>query len=172
MVGEVRDPETAEITIRSSMTGHLVFSTLHTNDSSSAPTRLIDMGIEPFLVASSIEGVIAQRLLRVLCLKCKKKVKIKSSSFNDEGFNIKENFIEVFESRGCPDCRFTGFRGRTAIFEILVVNDEIRELIFKRVTSQVIKNKALSYGMETLRKDGLRKVLNGITTLSEVMRVT
>ena len=172
MVGEVRDPETAEITIRSSMTGHLVFSTLHTNDASSAPTRLIDMGIEPFLVASSIEGIIAQRLVRVLCPKCKNKVKVKSSFFNEEDFNIKEDIIEVFESKGCPDCRFTGFRGRTAIFEILVVNDEIRGLIFERVTSQVIKKKALSYGMETLRKDGLRKVLNGITTLSEVMRVT
>lgn len=172
MVGEVRDLETAEITIRSAMTGHMVFSTLHTNDAASAPVRLIDMGIEPFLVASSLEGIIAQRLVRVICPECKKKVVVSSEIFRKEGIDIKEDKIEVFEGRGCENCRFTGFKGRSAIFEILIMNEEIRELIFQRVTTQTIKEKALSSGMRTLRQDGLRKVLKGITTLGEVIRVT
>lgn len=172
MVGEVRDSETAEITIRSAMTGHLVFSTLHTNDACSAPTRLVDMGIEPFLVASSLEGIIAQRLVRVVCPKCKQKVSLPAQIFTREGLTIKTDKVEVFDGRGCELCRFTGFQGRTAIFEILVMNDEIRELIFKGVTSQAIKERAVSLGMHTLRQDGLNKVLAGVTTLAEVMRVT
>ncbi|MBU1122199.1 MAG: ATPase, T2SS/T4P/T4SS family [Candidatus Omnitrophota bacterium] len=172
MVGEVRDAETAEITIRSAMTGHLVFSTLHTNDAASAPTRLIDMGIEPFLVASSLEGIIAQRLVRVICSKCKKKVSVSTEILKKSGIDLKEKSIEVFEGKGCQSCRQTGFKGRTAIFEVLMMTDEIRELIFKRVTSQVIKEQALIQGMHTLRQDGLRKVLSGVTTLGEVMRVT
>lgn len=172
MVGEVRDSETAEITIRSAMTGHLVFSTLHTNDAASSPTRLIDMGIEPFLVASSLEGIIAQRLVRVICPKCKKAVPMSSEIFRKEGLEVKEDKVTLFEGAGCQFCRFTGYKGRTAIFEILLVTETIRELIFKRVTSQVIKEKALAEGMNTLRQDGLRKALSGVTTLSEVMRVT
>ncbi|UCC95467.1 MAG: Flp pilus assembly complex ATPase component TadA [Candidatus Omnitrophota bacterium] len=172
MVGEVRDLETAEITIRSAMTGHLVFSTLHTNDAPSAPVRLIEMDIEPFLVASSLEGIVAQRLVRVVCPHCKQPVSVSSGVFVREGLAVDSENVETFTGKGCEKCRFTGFKGRTGIFEILVVNDEIRDLIFKRATSQTIQEKGLSYGMHTLRQDGLRKVLEGITTLSEVMRVT
>lgn len=172
MVGEVRDAETAEITIRSAMTGHLVFSTLHTNDAASAPTRLVDMGIEPFLVASSLEGIIAQRLVRVICPKCKQKVSVSAEFFRKEGVAVEGSYVDVFEGKGCENCRFTGFKGRTGIFEILLMTENIRELIFKRVTSQAIKEEAIKSEMRTLRQDGLRKVLKGMTTLSEVMRVT
>jgi type IV pilus assembly protein PilB len=172
MVGEVRDFETAEITIRSAMTGHLVFSTLHTNDASSAPTRLVDMSIEPFLVASSLEGIVAQRLVRRVCSDCKKKVSLAADIFRKEGLEVKADTVEAFEGSGCAHCRQSGYKGRTAIFEILLVNDEIRDLVFSRVTAQRIKEKALAVGMRTLRQDGLRKVMAGITTLAEVMRVT
>jgi len=172
MVGEVRDTETAEITIRSAMTGHLVFSTLHTNNAASAPTRLIDMGIEPFLAASSLEGIVAQRLVRRICPECKTKKAASSEVFKKEGIDLEGGSVEIFEGKGCQSCRFTGYKGRTAIFEIMLINDEIRDLIFRRVTSQTIKEKAISFGMHTLRRDGLRKVLRGVTTLSEVMRVT
>jgi len=172
MVGEVRDTETAEITIRSAMTGHLVFSTLHTNDAASAPVRLVDMEIEPFLVASSLEGIIAQRLVRVICPDCKEKVSVSAAVFKKEGIAVKGNNVDVFEGKGCSHCRHTGFKGRTGIFEILVVNDAIRDLISKRATSQVIKERAVKDHMRTLRQDGLRKVMAGITTLGEVLRVT
>ncbi|MCQ9206100.1 MAG: Flp pilus assembly complex ATPase component TadA [Omnitrophica bacterium] len=172
MVGEVRDTETAEITIRSAMTGHLVFSTLHTNDAPSAPMRLIDMGIEPFLVASSLEGVIAQRLVRVICPNCREEISLPSDFFKKEGLDVKGGQIRVFKGKGCEGCRFTGFKGRTAIFEILVMEQSLRELIFRRVTSQEIKEGALKLGMRTLRQNGLKKVLEGVTTLGEVMRVT
>ena len=172
MVGEVRDPETAEITIRSAMTGHLVFSTLHTNDAFGAPTRLIDMGIEPFLVASSLEGIIAQRLVRVVCAKCKFKKTIPSKVFKEQGIKIEKSDVEVFEGKGCPQCRLTGYRGRTGIFEVVLVEEHLRNLIFDRVTSQKIKSEVISRGGHTLRQDGLNKVLSGVTTLEEVMRVT
>ena len=172
MVGEVRDVETAEITIRSAMTGHLVFSTLHTNDAASTPMRLIDMGIEPFLVASSLSGIIAQRLVRVICPDCKKKVYAPSDVFKQEGLDVKGDKVDIHEGKGCEGCRFTGYKGRTAIFEIMVMDSGLRDLIFKGVTSQVIKEKSVANGMHTLRQDGLIKALRGITTLSEVMRVT
>ena len=172
MVGEVRDSETAEITIRSAMTGHLVFSTLHTNDAASAPIRLVDMGIESFLIASSLEGVVAQRLVRMLCPKCKEKEKISSDIFIKEGIKIEGQTVEAYKIKGCEHCRFSGFKGRTAIFEIMLIDDEIRGLILNRATSQQIKEKACSLGMSTLRQSGLKKVLKGITTLSEILRVT
>ncbi len=171
MVGEVRDLEAAEIAIRSAMTGHLVFSTLHTNDAAGTPARLIDMGIEPFLVASSLEGIIAQRLVRVICPQCKQKKTVPSEIFRKEGVDVSGENIDVFEGKGCQDCRFTGFKGRTAIFEILLITEEIRDLILKRATTQAIKEKALAFGMRTLRQNGMQKVLKGITTLGEVMRV-
>ncbi|MBN3039507.1 MAG: type II/IV secretion system protein, partial [Candidatus Omnitrophica bacterium] len=172
MVGEVRDVETAEITIRSAMTGHLVFSTLHTNDAPSAPIRLIDMGIEPFLVASSLEGVIAQRLVRVICSECKQKSRTSSEPFKEQGLDIKDDFVDIYQGKGCEACRFTGYRGRTAIFEILMINEDIRNLILHKATSQAIKEKAVQSGMYSLRQSGLKKVLAGITTLSEVIRVS
>ncbi len=171
MVGEVRDMETAEITIRSAMTGHLVFSTLHTNDASSAPVRLVEMGIEPFLAASSMEGIVAQRLVRVICPDCKAKKTVPAELFKREGIELDDGEAEVFEGRGCEKCRFTRFRGRTAIFEILLMNENIRDMIFKNATGQMIKQKALESGMNTLRQDGLRKVLKGVTTISEILRV-
>lgn len=174
MVGEVRDFETAEIAIRAALTGHLVFSTLHTNDAAGAITRLLDMGIEPFLVASSLECLIAQRLVRVICPKCKVAVKPAQKIFEEMLKNIEFDPLKqkIYEGKGCEDCRFTGYRGRTAIHEVLVVNQPIRELILNHAFSQQIKRKAISQGMRTLRYSGLQKVLSGITTYTEVVRVT
>jgi len=175
MVGEVRDYETAEIAIRSALTGHLVFSTLHTNDAAGAVTRLLDMEIEPFLVSSSLELLIAQRLVRVICPKCKtllsEKSKKEVSAFIKD-LNIDFDKIPIYEGRGCEECRFTGYRGRTAIYEILTITEPIREMILTHASSQQIKQKAISQGMRPLRQDGLQKVLQGITTLTEVVRVT
>ncbi len=172
MVGEVRDFDTAEIAIRAALTGHLVFSTLHTNDASGAVTRLLDMGIEPFLVSSSLECLIAQRLVRVICPKCKTKQKMTKAALKELGFHIQENEVLVYKGKGCSDCRTTGFRGRTGIYEILLITEPIRELILSRASSQQIKKKALDLGMLALRQDGWRMVLEGITTIDEVIRVT
>ena len=172
MVGEVRDYETAEIAIRSALTGHIVFSTLHTNDAAGAVTRLLDMGIEPFLVSSSLECLIAQRLVRRICQKCKTPLKSK----NEILLQMKDIEVtpgtELFEGKGCEACRFTGYHGRTAIYEILTLSEPIRKMILARASSQQIKQKGVSLGMRTLRQDGLKKVLMGLTTYSEVVRVT
>ncbi|MFH1458500.1 MAG: ATPase, T2SS/T4P/T4SS family [Candidatus Omnitrophota bacterium] len=174
MVGEVRDYETAEIAIRSALTGHLVFSTLHTNDAAGAVTRLLDMGIEPFLVSSSLECLMAQRLVRLICPECKAPVKSKHEILQhvkgETDANLEE--IEIYEGKGCAECRFTGYRGRTGIYEVLVVTEPIRELILSRASSQQIKQKAVTQGMRTLRQDGLRKVFMGLTTFNELVRVT
>jgi len=173
MVGEVRDYETAEIAIRAALTGHLVFSTLHTNDAAGAVTRLIDMGVEPFLVSSSLECLIAQRLVRLICPKCK--VPVKSADILE---HLKKEIgtglegAEIFEGKGCAECRFTGYRGRTGIYEILTITEPIRELILARASSQQVKQKAISQGMRTLRQDGLQKVFTGLTTFAELVRVT
>lgn len=173
MVGEVRDYETAEIAIRSALTGHLVFSTLHTNDAAGAVTRLLDMGIEPFLVSSSLECLIAQRLVRRICPKCKVPIKVKKEMLDQmKDINLDPSSVELYEGKGCQECRFTGYRDRTAIHEILMLNESIREMILSRASSQQIKQKAVSQGMRTLRQDGLDKVLMGITTYAEVIRVT
>lgn len=174
MIGEIRDVETAEIAIQASLTGHLVLSTLHTNDSTSAVTRLIDMGIEPYLISSSVIAVMAQRLLRVICPECKKPYTpdeklISLWGENEETSTIKDQLYKGF---GCGNCLETGYLGRTAISELLVVNDEIKELIIQRQGSHVIKKAAIDNGMSTLREDGLRKALAGETTLEEVYRVT
>ena len=173
MVGEIRDSETAEIATRAALTGHLVFSTLHTNDSAGAITRLIDMGIKPFLVASSVQAVMAQRLVRKVCPKCRQPYQpepqvleeIKGVTGTLEG----ANFVK---GKGCPDCNMTGYRGRIAIFELLVVTDEIRQLILSRTTSLEIREFARTQGMKLLREDGWMKVYHGITTVEEVLRVT
>lgn len=173
MVGEVRDYETAEIAIRSALTGHLVFSTLHTNDAVGAVTRLLDMGIEPFLVASSLECLMAQRLVRLICPKCKVPVKYKKEILEQfRGIELEVKELELYEGKGCEYCRFTGYYGRTGIYEILTITEPIRELILNRTSSQQIKQKAVLAGMRTLRQDGLQKVLQGLTTLTEVARVT
>lgn len=173
MVGEIRDRETAEIAIRAALTGHLVFSTLHTNDAAGAVTRLIDMGIEPFLVASSIEGLVAQRLVRRLCNACKRPRTVEHHFLENVGFP-QERLSEgtVYEPAGCEECRMTGFKGRTGIYEIIVINDIIRPLIVQRASSSVIKTEALKQGMRTLRDDGWTKALNGTTTIEEVLRVS
>ena len=173
MVGEVRDYETAEITIRVALTGHLVFSTLHTNDAAGGVTRLIDMGVEPFLVASAVECFIAQRLVRVICEKCKREIKPTKEILKELGVASHDlSKTRIYEGKGCEACKHTGFKGRTAIYEVLVITEPIRELILKRASSDQIKKKALALGMRTLRQDGWEKILMGITTPSEVIRVT
>ncbi|MDD5440015.1 MAG: ATPase, T2SS/T4P/T4SS family, partial [Candidatus Omnitrophica bacterium] len=173
MVGEVRDYETAEITIRVALTGHLVFSTLHTNDAAGGVTRLVDMGIEPFLVASSVNAFLAQRLVRVICPHCKADVKPNAEMLREFGLPAKElSRITVFEGKGCEACKYTGYQGRTAIYEILVVTDALRSLVLKRSSSDQIKAMAVEQGMRTLRQDGWEKIMSGITTPSEVIRVS
>ena len=173
MVGEIRDLETAEIAIQASLTGHLVFSTLHTNDSAGAITRLIDMGIEPFLVSSSIVAIMAQRLVRLLCPYCKKEYIPSNIELRDLGLSLKDlEGHSVYIPQGCERCMYTGYRGRTGIYELLIVNDPIRDMILKNVNSQLIKNRAIELGMKTLRMDGAEKIFKGITSIEEVLRVT
>jgi general secretion pathway protein E len=173
LIGEIRDRETAEIAIQSSLTGHLVFSTLHTNDAASAVTRLIDMGIEPFLVTSSIIAIIAQRLVRMLCPHCKEVYVPDEETLANLGLgrSVLQNNI-FYRKKGCNLCMQTGFRGRTAIFEIMIVDDEIKRLVLKTSDANQINELALKRGMITLQKDGIDKVLAGITTTEEVLRVT
>ncbi|NCB46186.1 type II secretion system protein GspE [bacterium] len=172
MVGEIRDYDTAEIAIRAALTGHLVFSTLHTNDSAGAMTRLIDMGVEPFLVASSIIGVMAQRLVRTICVECKKEYIPAATVIKRSKLLYQAGRTKVFEGEGCLVCNQTGYKGRTTITELLIPNERIKELIIEKSATSVIKNEAMKMGMRTLRQDGLGKVLRGITTLSEVIRVS
>lgn len=169
MVGEIRDKETADIAIQASLTGHLVFSTLHTNDAASALTRLVDMGIEPFLIASSIIGVLAQRLVRVICPKCKEKYSPSPEILKDIGAPEK---MEFYKGHGCQRCRDTGFSGRIGIFEMLTVTEEIKDMVAAKLPANEIKKKAISQGMRLLHDDGIEKAKEGITTLEEVMRVT
>jgi general secretion pathway protein E len=173
MVGEVRDLETAEIAIRAALTGHLVFSTLHTNDAPGAITRLIDMGIEPFLVSSSVEALIAQRLIRTICKACKEEYKPETEFLHEVGFPAGDiDRVKFYRGRGCEECRFTGFKGRSAIYEILVMSEALRPLIIERASSSSIKQAAIARGMKTLRDDGWEKVKLGLTTVEEVARVT
>jgi general secretion pathway protein E len=173
LVGEIRDRETAEIAIQSSLTGHLVFSTLHTNDAASAVTRLIDMGIEPFLVTSSVIAIIAQRLVRVLCPKCKEAYTPDDESLANLG--IDKNQLDrhpLYRRQGCAACMNTGYRGRTAIFEILILDDPLKRLILKTSDANQIQDEAMKRGMTNLLSDGARKVMAGVTTIEEVFRVT
>lgn len=176
MVGEVRDTETAEITIQTALTGHLVFSTLHTNDAASGVTRLIDIGIEPYLIASSVIAFMAQRLVRVICPKCKEKIKLselglKNGRWTTWGIEASKD-TQVYFGKGCKACNNTGYSGRVGIYEILQVKDDIKSLILNRVPSHIIREKAVELGMHTLKQDGWQRVLEGITTPEEVMRVT
>ena len=173
MVGEVRDTETAQITIRTALTGHLVLSTLHTNDATGAVTRLLDMGIEPFLVSSSVLGIIAQRLVRVLCPSCKRPMEPPESVVRRVNVgNEPTAGITFYRGQGCEACRYTGFRGRTALFEFVRITEDFRRLVVERVGANVLKQQALRDGMTTLRQDGWRKVKAGQTTLDEILRVT
>jgi len=173
MIGEIRDQETAEIAIRASLTGHLVFSTLHTNDAPSAFTRLIDMGIEPFLVASSVEAVMAQRLVRTICKHCKTEQVVERDYLKRIGFPAADiASAKVWHGAGCEHCRQQGYQGRKGIYELLVVNEAIRPLIMNRSSATAIAQRAIEGGMRTLRDDGWIKVKGGETTIEEVLRVT
>jgi general secretion pathway protein E len=174
MIGEIRDLETADIAIRSALTGHLVFSTLHTNDAPSAVTRLVDMGVEDYLLASSLIGILAQRLVRVNCKECKATERMPAIALRELGFDVPEssNWIELQKGRGCAHCDHTGYESRIGIFELLDVDDEMRRLIVTTADSTVLKAQAIRSGMRTLKEDGWSKVLAGITTPDEVLRVT
>lgn len=171
MIGEIRDLETAEIAIQSALTGHLVFSTLHTNDAPSAITRLLDMGVENFLLSSTVRGILAQRLVRVICPVCKER---DPSTFDKEELTIlgMGSNATLYRGKRCENCTFTGYYGRTGIFELLSVDDDIRKLILRSADSNQIRESARMHGMKTLLEDGAEKVKAGITTLSEVLRVT
>ncbi|HMK43691.1 MAG TPA: type II secretion system ATPase GspE [Dissulfurispiraceae bacterium] len=171
MIGEIRDLETAEIAIQSALTGHLVFSTLHTNDAPSAITRLLDMGVEHFLLSSTVRGILAQRLVRVICPNCKE---VDASSASQEELRLLgiEANAPVYTGRGCEQCAGTGFFGRSGIYELLVVDEDIRRMVLKNVDSNQIREVARRNGMTTLLEYGVRKVREGVTTLSEVLRVT
>ena len=171
MVGEIRDLETADIAVKAALTGHLVLSTLHTNDAPSAPVRLIDMGVEPFLVSSCLLLVVAQRLARRVCPHCRREVEAPPELLAALGLEEARGF-RYFRGEGCKQCNFTGYRGRVAISEMLVVRDQVREAILRRASGSELMQVALAQGMRRLREDGIQKVRQGITTLEEVLRVT
>jgi len=176
MVGEIRDRETAEIAIQASLTGHLVFSTVHTNDAASAITRLVDMGVEPFLVASSLMAVMAQRLVRRVCPQCREAYRPTAEELKEVALTpeavVRAGNPTIYRAKGCDACGGTGYRGRTGIYELLMVDDDIRQLTLKNVDSSSIKRSGVQKGMLTLLDDGARKVLAGETTLAEVLSVT
>jgi type IV pilus assembly protein PilB len=171
MVGEIRDKETAEISVHAALTGHLVFSTLHTNDAAGALSRLMDMGIEPFLISSSMIGILAQRLVRIICEKCKEDYKPSEAILKGIGA-LGDKDKKFFKGKGCSACKDTGYKGRIGIFELLVINEQIRKLIVDKASSDIIKRAAVETGMKSLRDDGLDKVLKGITTPEEVIKAT
>ena len=174
MIGEVRDIETARMAIQSSLTGHLVFSTLHTNDSAGAVTRLLDLGVEPYLVSSSLIAIMAQRLVRKVCPNCRQVTEPSPHELRELGIGetSTESRGKFFTGAGCDKCFETGYRGRTGIYELMLINEEIQNLIYKRESAGTIKRAALEAGLQTLRMDGTRKVLAGATTIAEVLRVT
>jgi general secretion pathway protein E/type IV pilus assembly protein PilB len=173
MIGEIRDLETATIAINASLTGHLVFSTLHTNDAPSAVTRLIDIGVKPFLVASSTRALMAQRLVRKVCKRCAASYVPSETELRSLAIDpAKVEGATFMKGKGCADCSKTGHRGRFGIFEIFVIDDEARKLIYDKVPASVLRMRAREMGMRTLREDGARKVLAGLTTPEEVIRAT
>ncbi|HKR52713.1 MAG TPA: GspE/PulE family protein [Chthoniobacterales bacterium] len=172
MVGEIRDVETADIAIRAAMTGHLVFSTLHTNDAVGGITRLLDMDVEPFLLASVVKSFIAQRLVRTICPECPEKVEYPADYLDEIGFPVRELGTRFMRGKGCDQCRHTGYQGRTAIYEICVVTEPLRKMIMQKRDGGELKQGAIAEGMETLRNDGWRRVAQGTTTIEEVVRVT
>ena len=174
MIGEIRDTDTAEMAIHAALTGHLVFSSLHTNDAAGALTRLIDMGIQPYLVASSLEGIAAQRLVRKVCRRCR-------TLYHPDDKILKEMEVDpnnvdsdlvIAKAVGCPECNNRGYTGRIALFEVIVMNDELRDMAYREVPTTEIRKVARKSGMRTLREDGWQKVARGITTIEEVRRVT
>jgi type IV pilus assembly protein PilB len=173
LVGEIRDFETADIAVRAALTGHLVFSTLHTNDAPSAITRLIDMGVPAFLVASSIQAVMAQRLIRTICKNCKEPYEYSERELDSVGLTPEDvEHVTTCHGAGCDECSGTGYKGRLGIFELMEMNTELQELAFAHAPTNKIREAAISSGMTGLRNDGIRKVLRGITTIEEVVRIT
>ncbi|GMT96451.1 type II secretion system ATPase GspE [Corallococcus caeni] len=177
MVGEIRDKETAEIAIQASLTGHLVLSTVHTNDAAGAVTRLVDMGVQPFLVASSLTGILAQRLVRRVCPDCRQAytptdAELKELGYTVASFKAKFNTDRIYRAVGCPSCNRNGYRGRSGIYEFLFVDDDVRQLVLKNVDASTIKKSALAKGMTTLLDDGVRKIAMGETTIAEVLSIT
>jgi type IV pilus assembly protein PilB len=171
MVGEIRDRETAQIAVEAALTGHLVLSTLHTNDAPTAITRLTEMGIEPFLVASAIDCVVAQRLARTLCQHCKRRTILSAAVLREHGFNSHVD-LEAYDPVGCARCTHSGYKGRIGLYEVMSINEEIRELIIERASADRIAAVAMRNGMRRLRQDGLDKVKHGRTSIAEVARVT
>ena len=178
MVGEMRDTETATIAMEAALTGHLVLSTLHTNDAPSAPTRLMDMGVEPFLISSSIIGILAQRLVRVSCANCKEPYQVPKKDLMRYGFQLPQTMIDdpselvtLYRGTGCDKCKKSGFKGRTGIHELLVLTDDLRDMILKEAPAHLLRQEAVKNGMKVLQDDALAKVLLGVTTLDEVVRV-
>jgi len=171
LVGEIRDVETGKVAIQAALTGHLVFSTLHTNDAAGALNRLVEMGVEPFLIASAVASVIAQRLIRTVCSRCKTPFTPTREMLEKIGFDLNKEY-KFYQGKGCKNCHGTGYKGRSGIFEMLVMNDTLRSLILNKASSNEIKQAAINAGMKTLRDDGLLKIVQGITTLDEVLRVT
>ncbi|MEW6199994.1 MAG: GspE/PulE family protein [Planctomycetota bacterium] len=171
LVGEIRDKETAEVAINASLTGHLVFSTLHTNDAVTATTRLLDMGVEPFLVASSVEAVLAQRLVRTVCTHCKEEWVPDAAAKLPADFGLQRGEV-LYRGRGCKECRNTGFAGRRALYELLVMNDELREMVLNEASATQIQNTARQHGLVLMREEGWRLCRAGLTTPAEVLRVT
>jgi type II secretory ATPase GspE/PulE/Tfp pilus assembly ATPase PilB-like protein len=172
MVGEIRDVETADISIHAALTGHLVFSTLHTNDAPGAVTRLLDMGVEPYLIASVLEGVLAQRLVRLVCAGCRKPHDPEVSELRALGIDRVPATARLSRGTGCDDCRGTGYRGRTGIYEFMTMTEEIRSLAIRKTPGHEIRQRAITDGMTTLRQDGWQKCCLGITTVEEILRVT
>lgn len=170
MIGEIRDLETAQIAVQASLTGHLVFATLHTNDAISAVTRLVDMGVEPFLLSSSLIGVGAQRLVRRLCMACRKPFSADAAQLRALGFTPTDGTL--YSAQGCPACNHTGYRGRTGIYELLTVDDDLRRLVHDRASEQVLRAHVVARGMRSLRDDGMRLAAQGLISLEEVVRVT
>jgi type IV pilus assembly protein PilB len=173
MVGEIRDFETAEIAVKAALTGHLVLSTLHTNDAPSTINRLLNMGIEPFLVSSSVILILAQRLARKVCTQCKIEEKIPVQALIKVGFSPeKAETIKCFKGKGCPTCNNSGYKGRIALYEVMPIKDEIRELILEGASASEIKKTAVRLGTKSLRMSGMSKVEEGITSIEEILRVT
>jgi general secretion pathway protein E/type IV pilus assembly protein PilB len=171
LIGEIRDGETAQAAIQASLTGHVVFSTLHTNDAPSAFTRLIDMGVEPYLVASTVEGVLAQRLVRRLCMTCRQAVAVSSLDLPDD-FPLEAAPDMIFEPRGCRECSDTGFSGRTGVFELLTTDSVLQQMCEENKSATQLRAYALKHGMTTLRQSGWEQVAAGVTSVDEVVRLT
>jgi type IV pilus assembly protein PilB len=173
LVGEIRDLETAEVAIKAALTGHLVLSTLHTNDAPSTVSRLVNMGIEPFLVATSVNIICAQRLVRRICKDCKKEIKMQNAALIGVGFTPEEaETVKIYKGSGCPTCGGSGYKGRVGLYEVMELNDPLRETIMTGATALDIRKRAIENGMITLRRSGLIKVMNGVTTIDEVLRET